>query len=203
MLVQLLAAIAGLRDEVRGKLILIAGGDGKGADFTELASVLRQQVDVLITLGKDGPAIAALVPGAIEVATLAAAVVMAAQQAQSGDLVLLSPACASLDMFKNYEQRGDLFAAGLYSRCWYESNCYKTGFSKSAMTCSIGGRRKMVSVMTDSFFSLMVLLLCIGFVMVTSASVPVAERLFGNPLHYSVRHLVYVLVWASVWLLPC
>ncbi len=108
-----LAAIAGLRGEVRGKLILIAGGDGKGADFTELATVLRQQVDVLITLGKDGPAIAALVPGAIEVATLAAAVTVAAQQAQSGDLVLLSPACASLDMFKNYEQRGDLFAAAV------------------------------------------------------------------------------------------
>ncbi len=105
-----LAAIAGLRSDVSGKLILIAGGDGKGADFTELASVLKAQVDVLITLGKDGPAIAALVPGAIEVADLAAAVKVAANVAASGDLVLLSPACASLDMFKNYEERGRLFA---------------------------------------------------------------------------------------------
>jgi len=105
-----LAAIAGLRSDITGKLILIAGGDGKGADFTELAAVLKAQVDVLITLGKDGPAIAALVPGAIEVADLAAAVKVATGLAKTGDLVLLSPACASLDMFKNYEERGRLFA---------------------------------------------------------------------------------------------
>jgi UDP-N-acetylmuramoylalanine--D-glutamate ligase len=105
-----LAAIAGLRADVTGKLILIAGGDGKGADFTELATVLKQQVDSLITLGKDGPAIAALVPGALQVTDLTAAVKAAAAQAKAGDLVLLSPACASLDMFKNYEERGRLFS---------------------------------------------------------------------------------------------
>ncbi len=105
-----LAAIAGLRADVPGKLILIAGGDGKGVDFTELATVLKQQVDQVITLGRDGPAIAALVPGTIEVADLTAAVKQAAALAKSGDMVLLSPACASLDMFKNYEERGRLFA---------------------------------------------------------------------------------------------
>ncbi len=105
-----LAAIAGLRADVPGKLILIAGGDGKGVDFTELATVLRQQVDQVITLGRDGPAIAALVPGSIEVADLTAAVKQAAALARAGDMVLLSPACASLDMFKNYEERGRLFA---------------------------------------------------------------------------------------------
>ncbi len=105
-----LAAIAGLRADVPGKLILIAGGDGKGVDFTELSTVLRQQVDQVITLGRDGPAIAALVPGSIEVADLTAAVKQAAALARAGDMVLLSPACASLDMFKNYEERGRLFA---------------------------------------------------------------------------------------------
>ena len=105
-----LAAIAGLRADVPGKLILIAGGDGKGVDFTELAHVLKQQVDQVITLGRDGPAIAALVPGAIQVADLTAAVKQAAAIAKAGDMVLLSPACASLDMFKNYEERGRLFA---------------------------------------------------------------------------------------------
>jgi len=105
-----LAAIAGLRADVPGQLILIAGGDGKGADFNELATVLKQHVDQVITLGRDGPAIAALVPGAIEVADLNAAVKQAAAIAKSGDMVLLSPACASLDMFKNYEERGRLFA---------------------------------------------------------------------------------------------
>jgi UDP-N-acetylmuramoylalanine--D-glutamate ligase len=72
--------------------------------------VLKQHVDPVITLGRDGPAIAALVPGAIEVADLNAAVKQAAAIAKSGDMVLLSPACASLDMFKNYEERGRLFA---------------------------------------------------------------------------------------------
>lgn len=105
-----LAAIAGLRTDVVGKLILIAGGDGKGADFTELGTVLRQHIDVVITLGRDGPAIAKLVPSAIEVPDLMAAVKQAAKLVQAGDLVLLSPACASLDMFKNYEERGRLFA---------------------------------------------------------------------------------------------
>lgn len=105
-----LAAIAGLRADVAGKLILIAGGDGKGVDFTELSTVLRQQVDQVITLGRDGPAIAALVPGSIQVADLTAAVKQAAALANAGDMVLLSPACASLDMFKNYEERGRMFA---------------------------------------------------------------------------------------------
>jgi len=105
-----LAAIAGLRADVAGQLILIAGGDGKGADFTELAAVLQRDIDVVITMGRDGPAIAKLVPGAIEVADLNAAVKQAAKLARSSDLVLLSPACASLDMFKNYEERGRLFA---------------------------------------------------------------------------------------------
>ncbi len=105
-----LAAIAGLRADVPGKLILIAGGDGKGVDFSDLAAVLRQQVDQVITLGRDGPAIAALVPGTIEVVDLTEAVKRAASIATSGDMVLLSPACASLDMFKNYEERGRLFA---------------------------------------------------------------------------------------------
>lgn len=112
-----LAAIAGLRSDVPGKLLLIAGGDGKGANFTELASVLRDEVDVLITLGKDGPSIAALVPGAIEVVDLAAAVKVAAGLVAAGDLVLLSPACASLDMFKNYEERGRLFAEYVQKVC--------------------------------------------------------------------------------------
>ncbi|MFC4656104.1 UDP-N-acetylmuramoyl-L-alanine--D-glutamate ligase [Rheinheimera marina] len=105
-----LAAIAGLRPEVTGKLVLIAGGDGKGADFTELAQVLNTETDLVITLGQDGPAIAALVPGAVQVKDLQAAVKTAAALVQPGDLVLLSPACASLDMFKNYEDRGEQFA---------------------------------------------------------------------------------------------
>lgn len=108
-----LAAIAGLRPGVRGKLILIAGGDGKGADMTELQPVLARDVDQLITLGQDGPAIAALKAGAIQVKTVQEAVKTAAKLAHAGDMVLLSPACASLDMFKSYAERGELFAAAV------------------------------------------------------------------------------------------
>lgn len=105
-----LAAIAGLRPTVAGKLILIAGGDAKGADLSELQPVLQRDVQQLITLGQDGPAIAALLEGSIEVKSLTEAVKAAAKLAKVGDMVLLSPACASLDMFKSYAERGDLFA---------------------------------------------------------------------------------------------
>ncbi len=104
-----LAAIAGLKPDVQGRLWLIAGGDGKGADFTELAQVLERDVYQVLTLGKDGPAIAACISHSVAVADIAAAVKYAASHVQAGDVVLLSPACASLDMFKNYEERGQVF----------------------------------------------------------------------------------------------
>lgn len=106
------AAIDGLRSEVTGKFILIAGGDGKGADLGELKDVL-EHVDELITIGRDGPAIAALKPGAQQVETMSQAVKKAGSLATTGSLVLLSPACASLDMFNNFEQRGDVFSAAV------------------------------------------------------------------------------------------
>ena len=108
-----LAALAGLRSSVAGKLILIAGGDAKGADLTELQPALQRDVQQLITLGQDGPAIAALLPDSIQVKTIQQAVKTAASLAQPGDMVLLSPACASLDMFKSYADRGEQFAAAV------------------------------------------------------------------------------------------
>lgn len=103
------AALAGLND-FSGHIILIAGGDGKGANFAELAPLLTK-VSTLITLGRDGDKIAALKPGSVKVNTMAEAVKTAAEIAQAGDLVLLSPACASLDMYSNYMARGDDFRA--------------------------------------------------------------------------------------------
>ena len=105
-----IAAIVGLAPSVKGKVILIAGGDGKGADFVPLKAVFEAHVAVVITLGKDGDQIAALSQNAIRVTDLKEAVESAAKIAGQGDVVLLSPACASLDMFKNYQQRGDCFA---------------------------------------------------------------------------------------------
>jgi UDP-N-acetylmuramoylalanine--D-glutamate ligase len=110
-----LAAIEGLAPTLAGnKLILIAGGDGKGADFTPLTKALTEQVEHLITLGKDGREIASLrlanqVTKTTHVNSLPEAVNLARQLANNGDMVLLSPACASLDMFANYVERGVIF----------------------------------------------------------------------------------------------
>jgi len=110
-----LAAIEGLSPTLQGnKLILIAGGDGKGADFSPLTQALTEQVEYLITLGKDGQAIGSLrltsqAENTSHVDSLAAAVALARTKAKPGDMVLLSPACASLDMFANYVERGVVF----------------------------------------------------------------------------------------------
>ncbi|WP_144212220.1 UDP-N-acetylmuramoyl-L-alanine--D-glutamate ligase [Shewanella donghaensis] len=101
------AALNGLSDHL-GDLILIAGGEGKGADFKELTESLNN-VTQLITFGKDGNKIAKLKPESIEVSTLEEAVNKAVEITFSGDIVLLSPACASTDMYKNFMARGNDF----------------------------------------------------------------------------------------------
>lgn len=100
-----IAAIEGMRPDVRGKLILIAGGDAKGADLSVLKKTF-EHVDVLITLGKDGPKVASLKDGAIKVSSMQEAVIEAKARITKQSVVLLSPACASLDMFKDYKHRG-------------------------------------------------------------------------------------------------
>lgn len=102
--------------KVKKNLILIAGGDGKGADFTPIVQPLSQHVSQLITLGKDGDKIARLAEGVTDtkkVTSLVEAVQVAKANAKAGDIVLLSPACASLDMFKNFADRGDQFMAAV------------------------------------------------------------------------------------------
>ena len=109
-----LAAINGLGAAISGKVLLIAGGVGKGQDFSPLSSALAQYGKVVILLGEDATKIDAAVTAQvakIHVQSLAAAVEQAAQLAQQGDAVLLSSACASFDMFKHYEDRGEQFVA--------------------------------------------------------------------------------------------
>lgn len=108
-----LAAIEGLGADIDGKLLLIAGGDGKGADFNDLRGPVAQHCRAVVLLGRDAELVSAAIGNAVpkvRVNTLEEAVEHAADLALPGDAVLLSPACASLDMFKNYEERGRLFA---------------------------------------------------------------------------------------------
>ena len=108
-----LAAIEGLGADIPGKLVLIAGGDGKGADFSALKSPVGKFCRAVLLLGRDAELLAAALGDAaplIRVKTLEEAVQRATEVAEAGDAVLLSPACASLDMFKNFEERGRLFA---------------------------------------------------------------------------------------------
>jgi len=111
-----LAAIDGLGSDIAGKLVLIAGGDGKGADFSALRSPVARNCREVILLGRDAELLATALDGAAtihRVQTLQEAVQLAARGAQPGDAVLLSPACASLDMFANFEDRGHQFATAV------------------------------------------------------------------------------------------
>jgi len=105
------AAIVGLG--ASGKVILLAGGVGKGQDFSGLAPVMRQHGSRAILFGEDAGKIETVLKPVVavdRVDTLAAAVARARAMASESEQVLLSPACASFDMFDNYEHRGDAFA---------------------------------------------------------------------------------------------
>ncbi|WP_271410864.1 UDP-N-acetylmuramoyl-L-alanine--D-glutamate ligase [Pseudomonas sp. Q1-7] len=108
-----LAAIEGLGADIDGKLVLIAGGDGKGADFSGLKAPVARFCRAVVLIGRDAELLAAALGDAVplvRVGSLDDAVLRCAELAEAGDAVLLSPACASLDMFKNFEERGRLFA---------------------------------------------------------------------------------------------
>ncbi|HYM41496.1 MAG TPA: UDP-N-acetylmuramoyl-L-alanine--D-glutamate ligase [Steroidobacteraceae bacterium] len=103
-----LAAVGGMA----GPLVMILGGDGKNQDFAPLAAAFRGKVRHTVLIGRDGPHIARVLDGVCSLescATLPEAVRAAARAARPGDTVLLSPACASLDMFRDYTQRGAVF----------------------------------------------------------------------------------------------
>ena len=110
------AALDGLgQDRAPARLVVILGGDGKGQDFAPLAEPLRRHARAAATIGKDAEGIEAILQSVgvrfQRHATLEEATRWAHQQAEGSDAVLLSPACASLDMFRDYKHRADVFAA--------------------------------------------------------------------------------------------
>lgn len=111
-----LAAIEGFGDTLQGRQVLIAGGDGKGADFSPLCEPISRYCRAVVLLGRDADKLEQVLKSHVplqRVSSLDEAVNAAASLAQPGDAVLLSPACASLDMFANFEERGRLFAAAV------------------------------------------------------------------------------------------
>ena len=112
------AALQGLgADQLPGRLVVILGGDGKGQDFAPLLAPLQRHARAVALIGRDAPAIeAALAAGGVPLqhhAALPEAVAWCFAQARDGDAVLLSPACASLDMFRNYAHRAEVFVAAV------------------------------------------------------------------------------------------
>lgn len=106
------AAILGLGPDLSGQIILMAGGDGKGADFEFLQSSVKQFVKTLVLYGRDKLKLADALSGCAEVILaddFTQAFNLAKQNACRGDAVLLSPACASFDMFNSFEHRGETF----------------------------------------------------------------------------------------------
>ncbi|HGO5824408.1 TPA: UDP-N-acetylmuramoyl-L-alanine--D-glutamate ligase [Mannheimia haemolytica] len=103
------AALNGLN--VAGTLYLLLGGDGKAADFSELKPLINKPNIICYCFGQDGAALAELSEQSVLVETMQQAVEAIRPQLKKGDMVLLSPACASLDQFKNFEQRGEVFMA--------------------------------------------------------------------------------------------
>jgi len=109
------AALLGLGAERR--IVVILGGDGKGQDFSPLLAPVTQHVRAAVLIGRDAALIREALQGSgvtlQDASDLTDAVKLCAQLAQSGDAVLLSPACASLDMFRNYEHRAEVFRAAV------------------------------------------------------------------------------------------
>ena len=112
------AALDGLgADKAPSKLVVILGGDGKGQDFGPLAAPVARFARAVVLIGRDAPLIRAALQDAgvplQDAPTLEDAVRQARARAQAGDAVLLSPACASLDMFRNYPHRAEVFRAAV------------------------------------------------------------------------------------------
>jgi len=111
------ATIAAIKSlEKPGQIILIAGGEGKGANFAYLAEVVAHHCRACVLIGQDAYLIAEPLADSVPVyhaQSMEEAVAQAAKLASTGDAILLSPACASFDMFKNYEHRGQVFEAAV------------------------------------------------------------------------------------------
>jgi hypothetical protein len=169
-------------------LVLIAGGDGKGADFSELAEAVEGKLRGAVLIGEDAEKIAHALDTVMPVhfaENMDSAVHMAATCAESEDTVLLAPACASFDQYDNYMARGDAFCGG----------------GAAAMTA---GTRLMpfparlrTELQIDPILLTIVLTLLLGgFVILASASISISDNAAGNPFFYVQRQLIAAVIGA-------
>ncbi|AJP47644.1 UDP-N-acetylmuramoyl-L-alanyl-D-glutamate synthetase [Rugosibacter aromaticivorans] len=111
------AALEGIGNQHDRKIVLIAGGDGKGQDFSPLASAVARWARAVVLIGRDGPLIGSVLENSgvplVFATNMSDAVQQASVLAQNNDAVLLSPACASFDMFRDYQQRAEVFIAAV------------------------------------------------------------------------------------------
>lgn len=110
------SAISGIGEAMKGKIVLIAGGQGKGADFSELREPVADYVKTLVLIGQDADKMQQALSAVVEViraTSLEEAVRTAYAHAQPGDVVMLSPACASQDMFIDFNDRGRVFVSAV------------------------------------------------------------------------------------------
>ncbi|MFZ2312391.1 MAG: UDP-N-acetylmuramoyl-L-alanine--D-glutamate ligase [Methylobacter sp.] len=138
------ACVAALEGYER-KVILIAGGDAKGADMNELTPAIREKAKSVVLMGKDAELIAQALNGCVPVffaANMTQAVQIAAGLADAGDSVLLSPACASLDQFKNYQDRGEKFTKAVLALVGSDRSCGLAASPKTSalVSTSMAGR---------------------------------------------------------------
>ena len=168
-------------------MVLIAGGDGKGQDFSPLAPAVKARARAVVLIGRDAPAIEEALAEHGRAACERARrwkkpCASRATLAQPGDAVLLSPACASLDMFRNYGHRGDVFAAAVRA----------LRRRPTARMMLYNPARRELDLDQALLWSAL-LLGAIGLVMVYSASIAMAdaERFTGfRPGYFLVRHAV-------------
>ena len=116
-----IGAAATALNSLDADLVWIAGGQGKGADFTELRKVVSDRIKLVVLLGEDADQIEHALQDRVEivrVADMKEAVLIAGQHASEGMVVLLSPACASFDMYQSFAQRGDDFRS--LAEAWAE-----------------------------------------------------------------------------------
>ena len=172
-----------------GRIHLILGGKDKGSDYSVLNALLKERVKRVYTIGAAAAKIESQVQGTevVSAGTLEAAVKRASESATAGDVVLLAPACASFDQFDSYEHRGRVFKELVRQLASREARARARGQRHSRRQRIMA---KRVSV-DKWLFTVTLLLVFIGLVMVFSASAVMAKERFGSPYGFLLRQMAW------------